>query len=128
MSLKTPYGGEMSAQPSLLPAIAKSVTPSTVVENGPSRKRRGRDFCGCGIPITSKSWYCNACKRELARKWRQNNPLSGRLHARKWNRENREKRIAQKTVHRAMKAGRLFRSSECSKCGDACIPHAHHED
>jgi len=41
MSLKTPYGGEMSAQPSLFPAIAKSVTPSTVVENGPSRKRRG---------------------------------------------------------------------------------------
>jgi len=51
----------------------------------------------------------------------------GASHSKNWNRENPEKRRAQKRVEYALKVGKLVRQA-CERCGATQRVQAHHDD
>lgn len=66
--------------------------------------------------------------REASRRWRQRNPGAQYASTRAWWEANRQKRNAQTTLQRAVRAGKIERPGECERCQKACRPHAHHND
>lgn len=90
---------------------------------------------------------CKACGRILharARRLATSEKREAELrYSREWKKENRgrqlaakyryikkfpEKRMAQDTVGRAVRQGKLARPDQCSLCGTSCKPEAHHHD
>lgn len=92
--------------------------------------------------------YCDPCRLEASRQWRQANPDRARENLRRWKADNPEltleanrrwkannperaymARLAGGRVHYAIKTGRLVRPSTCEACGtsERRITAAHYD-
>ena len=92
--------------------------------------------------------YCDPCRLEASRRWRQANPDRVRTNLQRWKAEHRETelaaarrwkarhperayvmRLAGQRVHYAIKTGRLVRPTTCEECGanDRKITAAHYD-
>lgn len=85
-------------------------------------------FCKqCVREIRSNDDFRAANKRRSAAH-RARDPQARRDAVRKWYNNNTERVKAHSSVYRAVKAGRLTRPENCSRCGKSSAVHAHHTD